>query len=174
MGNRMRDAGDIFTATVGLGGGAKARVGPVSAGLCYYTDSAGVRAGDAGVFSDRKIFRDADLKGDCAIVLASSDHFETEKTQSRNKTIDSRTPTFEIVPFILTLPALFIEAQQDKPTAGPSFYTQLEVIAAVGGGVRLGFNPGELLDFILGWATIDIFNDDLKREKRTTESTPTK
>jgi hypothetical protein len=25
---------------------------------------------------------------------------------------------------------------------------------------RAGFNPGELVDFILGWAGIDIFNDD--------------
>jgi hypothetical protein len=31
--------------------------------------------------------------------------------------------------------------------------------------VRCGFNPGELLDFILGWTTIDIFKDDIAGRK---------
>lgn len=41
------------------------------------------------------------------------------------------------------------------------YYTQLEVAAGLGYTVRLGFNPGELLDFLLGWTTIDIFGDDV-------------
>ena len=28
-------------------------------------------------------------------------------------------------------------------------------------GVRLEINLGELLDFVLGWTTLDIFNDDI-------------
>ena len=36
--------------------------------------------------------------------------------------------------------------------------------------LRLGFNPGELLDFILGWTTIDIFNDDLEAKTSTEQS----
>lgn len=46
------------------------------------------------------------------------------------------------------------------------YYTQCEV--AVGTffpSIRLGFNPGELLDFILGWTTIDIFRDDLEKDE---------
>jgi len=31
----------------------------------------------------------------------------------------------------------------------------------LGGTVKLGLNPGELLDFILGWTTLDIFHDDI-------------
>ncbi len=30
----------------------------------------------------------------------------------------------------------------------------------------LGFNPGELLDFILGWTTLDIFKDDIEKGGR--------
>jgi hypothetical protein len=36
------------------------------------------------------------------------------------------------------------------------FYTQIEVVAGVGGSVRLGFNPGELVDFLFGWLRVDL------------------
>jgi hypothetical protein len=47
------------------------------------------------------------------------------------------------------------------------YYTQIEVIAGFGGGVRLGFNIGEFLDFILGWGIIDIYGDDIGIIKQT-------
>src|SRR5690554_1302340 len=43
--DRGRDAADIFTATVGIGGGAKARVGPLHAGLFMNCDMYGLRNG---------------------------------------------------------------------------------------------------------------------------------
>jgi hypothetical protein len=48
----------------------------------------------------------------------------------------------------------------------PHEYTQIEIVGGVGGTLRVGFNPGELLDFILGWTTVDIFNDDLEAKKQ--------
>ncbi len=52
----------------------------------------------------------------------------------------------------------------------PSYYTQLEVAAgALLVGARVGFNPGELLDFLLGWTTLDIYGDDV-REQPESES----
>ena len=42
-----------------------------------------------------------------------------------------------------------------------AYLTQVEAVVGLGPSIRLGFNPGELLDFILGWVTLDIFNDDL-------------
>ncbi len=42
----------------------------------------------------------------------------------------------------------------------PTYFTQMEVSLGVFGGVKLGFNPGELLDFLLGWFTIDLYGDD--------------
>ena len=46
--DRWNDAKDICTATVGVGGGAKARVGPIGTGLHWVRDYAGLRGGDAG------------------------------------------------------------------------------------------------------------------------------
>ncbi|MCE9499246.1 MAG: hypothetical protein K8R21_01855 [Leptospira sp.] len=49
-----------------------------------------------------------------------------------------------------------------KPYGYPASYLfQIEVYAAVGAGVRLGVNFAELLDFILGFTTLDILDDDL-------------
>ena len=45
MAHRGRDAGDIFTATIGAGLGAKARVGPVNVGLYLGGDKLGWRGG---------------------------------------------------------------------------------------------------------------------------------
>ena len=45
MKDRGRDAADIFTASIGYGGGVKARVGPVNPGLFLEVDVAGFRGG---------------------------------------------------------------------------------------------------------------------------------
>lgn len=46
------------------------------------------------------------------------------------------------------------------------YLTQIEVSTGIGGTLRFGFNPFELLDFILGWTTIDIFSDDIIKAKK--------
>lgn len=43
--DRGRDAADVFTATAGVGGGAKVRVGPAQVGLLASWDVAGLRGG---------------------------------------------------------------------------------------------------------------------------------
>mgnify|MGYP001185095109 CR=1 FL=1 len=45
----------------------------------------------------------------------------------------------------------------------PSYHTQIEVALGLGGTVRLGINPGEMADFVLGWLQIDLFHDDVYR-----------
>ena len=49
-------------------------------------------------------------------------------------------------------------------------YTQLEVSAGVyAGGLRLGANPGELLDFLLGWFLVDIYDDEVSTDEELDE-----
>jgi hypothetical protein len=44
---------------------------------------------------------------------------------------------------------------------GPSeYYTQIEVTVGLVVPVRLGVNPGEIVDFALGFTNVDIFGDD--------------
>jgi hypothetical protein len=46
--DRRRDAADIVTVTAGMGGGAKARVGPVQVGFWGCHDIVGLRGGTVG------------------------------------------------------------------------------------------------------------------------------
>jgi hypothetical protein len=53
----------------------------------------------------------------------------------------------------------FVPGTKGLPPIHP-FFTQLDVSVGLFGSLRLGFNPGELLDLILGFTTLDIFADD--------------
>jgi hypothetical protein len=163
MGDRMRDAGDIFTATVGVGGGAKARVGPVTAGLFLNSDKAGLRGGE--VFSSTDEFQRTPRESTslipiihyCVLLFVNDDFRATPEHDARHK-------SYQAISFI-PLVSWVVEPKLD-PRAKWPYYTQIEAAAGLGGTIRLGFNPGELVDFILGWTTIDIFNDDLKKPAR--------
>jgi hypothetical protein len=45
------------------------------------------------------------------------------------------------------------------------YYSQIEVVVGLGPSVRLGFNPGEFLDFLLGWFGVSIYGDDREAER---------
>jgi hypothetical protein len=161
LGDRMRDAGDVFTATVGMGAGAKARVGPVQAGALYNIDMWGLRGGDFGdVPWYETCTRDALFPVPARWVgypPMESGRFGDERfacgckrsrSWQRGKSFAAKAP----------LPFIGVAKQ-------PEYYTQIEIVVGVLGSIRLGFNPGELLDFILGWTTLDIYDDDLEKRK---------
>jgi hypothetical protein len=54
----------------------------------------------------------------------------------------------------------FVTTGFEDTETNPAYFTQIEVVGGFGLVLRLGFNPGELLDFVLGWATVDIYGDD--------------
>lgn len=57
----------------------------------------------------------------------------------------------------------YIPKENPKPNGYPKTYIyQFELAIGVYGGIRVGFNPAELLDFMLGLTTIDLFEDDAK------------
>jgi hypothetical protein len=148
LGDRMRDAGDVFTASVGMGAGAKARVGPLQVGAIGNIDMWGLRGGKFGdVAFYETLTRDFLLPwpiqgcfGEERFVYEAP----REMPNKRGKGFLAKAP----------LPVLGLTDQ-------PEYYTQVEVVIAIGGSLRLGFNPGELLDFVIGWTTIDIYGDDL-------------
>ena len=150
MVDRGRDAADIFTATVGYGGGAKVRVGPIQTGIFANLEGYGLRG---GYFGDQ--FGGDDISEytiDYDFFIQSKESYGPRKFLSRGKGINSSGY------FIITIP-------HDLPwdhfaNNKAPYYTQIEVAVGIHGTLRLGFNPGELLDFILGWITIDIYNDD--------------
>ena len=72
-----------------------------------------------------------------------------------------------------TFPFIYNEFQtKDVTPCYPpaTFLTQIDLVGGFIGTARIGFNVGEFLDFALGWATIDIYGDDLHNS--TTNSDP--
>ena len=145
--DRGRDAADIFTATIGLGVGAKARVGPLQTGLLAQSDLVGLRGGAFPFVWDQgqyEIFPTIDLQA----VYCGAENFDADGylTAIRYKDFSYES----MIPIYHT-----------EKTPCPYYYTQIDVVVALGPSIRLGCNPGEFLDFLLGWGTIDIFNDDV-------------
>lgn len=163
--DRGRDAADIFTATVGVGLGAKMRVGPYQVGLLENMDLKGLRGGQffpAEANTDRGPVPYDSILIDCGAELSSFGG----NVSLRRKSYYSA----YVFPF-LWLP-------RDPPPEYTNYwskvyltrdcipyFSQIEVVAGMGLTVRVGFNPGELLDFAVGWFGMDLLNDDLERRE---------
>jgi len=179
MTDRRRDAADIFTATAGLGIGTNARIGPFHAGLSAYHDVVGIRGGrfsiyPSGIHGEPVIVESITLEGTFLSYEFSDPESFADGGLERFKRFEAK--GFPLIAILDTS-----EERKEELSKFPrihSYYTQIEVTASILGGVRLGFNPGELLDFILGWTTVDFFKDDLEakdqkeKSNQSSEATP--
>jgi hypothetical protein len=157
IGNRMYDAADIFTAVVGYGAGVKVRVGPVQTGVLIDFPQAGLRGG-----------RFSDYRGEKEEFIPANFDFQmlcfgaegvSLLNDWRNKSYQAGATASgdygkSFIPF-------FHRVRSSHELSSRSYYTGVEVVLGVGGSIRIGFNFGELLDFILGWFAVDIYGDDL-------------
>ena len=180
--DRGRDAKDVFTCSFGEGYGVKLRAGPCQVGLEGNTDYCGLRAGEFFVVSQFPYLYDgggperyiSDIEfGPLAYVVVPILIACTPQFSPPHWDYDTGEDEF-LLPGSTDLRAKNIKAKnflciitQDSL----SHYSQIEAVGGFVWTVRLGFNPGELLDFLLGWFGIDIFKDDLamkelKKEQR--------
>ena len=152
--DRGRDAADVFTLTGGYGLGGKARVGPVGTGLGGYFDVSGLQGGD--VFYEG--IEDCDSGDLYLLLIGFEESHSSEISRLRDKDFNS-----------LILLGMSIDSSggfcTTKTDYSWHYLTQLEISAALGVGLKVGFNPGELLDFILGFCNVDLYNDDRNRNK---------
>jgi hypothetical protein len=150
--DRGRDAADVLTVAGGLGAGVKARVGPFALGLVYHREAIGLRGG--ALYNNLSF---DDNIGDVHLAVLGHETFSPYRYP---KNIwEQRKKRYYTPYLILPMPIACPSSQKIETLA---YLTQIEAVIGLGPSIRLGFNPGELLDFILGWSTIDIFNDDLK------------
>ena len=159
--DRGRDAADIITVTIGLGVGAKARVGPFQTGLLAESDGIGLRGGMFPDVSDNResfVFpRTVDLQ----LIAVGDESFDSNNELTAQRHKDFRANSVRPLFFHRTI-----------HESCPSYYTQLDAVVALGPSIRLGFNPGELLDFLLGWGNVDIYKDDLASQKMIEQGIP--
>jgi hypothetical protein len=159
--DRLRDAGDIFTVVGGIGGGAKARVGPINAGLLFAADQIGWKGGHS-MSPWEPPARTGDM--DLQLVLFGMDESQRGFHDGRKR------PKAHMAPnLIFTLPTIGHGAEFPED---PSYLTQIEVVLGAGGTLRLGFNPGELLDFLLGIFGVDLFGDDDRKSEKVGPDKP--
>jgi hypothetical protein len=155
--DRANDAADIFTATIGQGGGMRVRVGPVHVGALVELRYMGLRNGEFDGDGNHGVPLDMELL--CLPLPGgprNDSFFSAEMTQMG----EDREKAYAVVgrlPFVTTGPLY-----PDEAVTIPShFWTQIDLYLGLYYSVRLGFNPGEMVDFVLGWTTIDIYADDL-------------
>jgi hypothetical protein len=158
--DRWNDAKDVVTCTAGLGLGAKVRAGPLQAPLIVQSDYAGLRCGEAfaspmrddfwtyvseaghGVDSPFPVY----LREYGALYSGYEKFDPGGLSAARHKRVRSQglgLATFD----------------GDEENYG--FYTQVEATVGVIFSVRLGVNPGELIDALVGFTTVDLFGDDV-------------
>lgn len=135
--DRACDAADVATATIGMGGGAFVQVGPKPVGCGFILDAFGIEDGKFGV--------------PCYLTALAG--------------VAERFAVYEFDDMRVKrgkLPPLAKEEDEGKPLPiMPHHWTQLRIFAGVTiVSVSVGANPGELLDFALGWLGIDIYGDD--------------
>jgi hypothetical protein len=161
LSDRARDAADMVTLTVGTGGGAKVRAGPVQVAVIHASDLAGLRAGE---FFARG--NSLPMNREIYSPLPFFSHGRTPAGMTFGGEAFSLGPAS-----LSSLRGKDVRANSWFPCwaagEGAAFYTQVEASAGLGLMVRVGFNPGEMLDFLLGWTTADIYGDDLAPSGRT-------
>ena len=169
MMDRRRDLADIATVTLGKGFGAGVRAGPAHIGLLGSIDHVGLRGGAfrtkwsqdsdfgwAGIFDPLIAFPGGDG------LFTGGEWFRAPFDGSM--IAEERGKLYEvegIAPFVMT-------PQRESPSdSNPAYYfTQLEAGFGLGLSIRLGLNPGELTDFLLGWFGIDIYSDDIESKRK--------
>lgn len=174
--DRSRDAADIFTLATGLGGGGKARIGPIQCGVLYDSTLLGLRGGEwmtssnfTNDYSSSGLhFLNVQQKApdilDTQMIIAGSEVFYNfKRAAERGKTFQADTTLMISIP---TPKPGRGHAQETPPRHPATYYTQIEAVLSCGAGFRVGFNPGELIDFILGWFKVDMYDDDLNARKQ--------
>ncbi len=155
--DRTRDAGDIVSLTAGVGLGAKARTGPIHIGLLWYQGTLGYSYGwvDWGNEMDfdwtAGTFEFSDLGSDRGKEYGASGGIPTFLS-------DSRATAF---PFLSAIDNSIVYKESHRDPLFDPFYSQIEICGGMVGCMRLGVNPGELADFVIGWFGVDFFDDDI-------------
>ena len=188
LGHRGRDAADILTLTFGVGSGAKVRLGPLQLAAFENTDLVGLRAGQGFLlgadltdnheaYSIFPVFRGEDWSDPVAVDAFTYGKHTVEEHRSPDIYVHDR-PHFmdwsaafgrEIFRHDIETPARYRDkrslASAPLPflarSPDPEFYSQVEIAVGLAFSLRLGFNPGELVDFLLGLGGIDIYGDDV-------------
>lgn len=149
--NRAMDAKDIVVTTGSLGqlGGFKLQLGPIGFGLYlrgYYSMGYGLRHGEFGSHSSLQL----------VFILGTDEMTQpVEEENLRRAKLRKKPPD---------------NTEEYPVLKRPHNYTRIGFSIGLLGGIDCEVNPGEALDFVLGFFGIDIYSDDIYGKKNNEET----
>jgi hypothetical protein len=163
--DRWRDTCDVVSVTGGIGLGVKARVGPLDAGLLYNMEGVGVRNGvnvdirrPSGEFGGMEVNTFLyPMKTDSGRYYWAVEMYPLRTREPRPAL--SSAGSVNMLPFV----SVPVSPHEGEPTPTAVFirhFSQVEVAVGLGPSLRVGLGLGEIVDFLLGWTGVDIFDDD--------------
>lgn len=165
MAHRCHDAKDILTATVGRGAGSKLRAGPLQLGIMLNGQETGLRGGTVLQANTPSAAHNRSESLDALFLTYGVERFNGNvQAQKRGKSFQALTISMLSVPIpdhILPSSPMQQKCSSDSMYNPIAYWTQVEAAVGWTRTVRFGINIGELVDFLLGWTTIDIFADDM-------------
>jgi hypothetical protein len=160
-GNRGRDAKDVMTLSVGLGLGARARVGPLQVPLLVQSDYAGLRCGE---------WFASPMRDDFWTYVSHAGHVIDQPLPVYVSDYDVLYSGYEIFDpggdaalrhkCENTLGMGLATVTSDRKNW--AYYTNVEGVVGAIVSLRVGFNPGELVDWLVGFTGIDLMGDDVE------------
>lgn len=173
LADRRRDAADIVVASVGTGLALKAQAGPLTLAPVVATmDVAGLRGGEFFRLEEMG-FRAKVVPTDFGALWWCSTIFYLEdepRLLRRGKAVfalpalvkdDRQFNIFsDTVPFVCVPRRELLSEGLSLPRLPVHYWGHLEVVAGLGGTLRLGVNPLEVVDFLAGWFWLDLLDDD--------------
>lgn len=163
-GNRGRDAKDVLTCAVGLGLGAKARVGPLQLPLIVQSDYAGLRCGEYFASPMRDDFWTYVSEAGYVVDQPIPYYVREYDTLYSGYEIFDPGGLSEIRHKRVRSQGMGLVATFDDDALNYGFYSQIECTLGAIFSFKLGMNPGELVDCLLGFLGVDVFADDLRTE----------
>ncbi|NQT87691.1 HEAT repeat domain-containing protein [bacterium] len=160
MKDRRRDAADIATLMTGNGNGFKVRASIVNIGILSCRDRNGLRLGRTWEGETQyKGFQGGDFSNLIySLEMAMSDR----EPDPRGKRIIANGVLCLSVPIYW----YYIPTTEEGAC---EYMTDIEMVLAFRKSVRVGVNPGEMLDYVLGWTTLDLYGDDIAKSEWTEE-----
>jgi hypothetical protein len=153
--DRGRDLQDVITVQAGLGLGAKARLSCLQTGFLFDLPLAGLKGGGWGWYPDDG--DDGNVFDVQLVLLGFEFHVPATTLPARAKGYEA----YPVLPFV-QLP------RQSHAGGALCYYTQLEVALGAGPSLRLGVNPGEVVDLLAGLVGLDPYGDDVVPEELIT------
>ncbi len=157
--HRGRDAVDMITMTLVGGMGITAQIGPVVNGIGANDSLRGIEDGIAyqGRGSSEWALILASGKGNLGDLSEWAVSSGKRRGIGNREIVSKRHKSYETDRTF----GIFGSKSPKSMLEGAHFWTKIEIAVSLGVGIKLGTNPGEILDFILGFTTLDVYGDDV-------------